>query len=217
VEFVSNVYLVGHKKVIQCNIRDITDRKEAEKALHNSEIRYRRLFEAAQDGILILDSDTGQITDANPFLLEMLDYSYSEVIGKKLWEIGVCKDTSLSEANFAELQSKEYIRYENLPLETKKGKQKQVEFVSNVYLVDGKKAIQCNIRDITERKLLEEEIRQMQKLEGLGTLAGGIAHDFNNILGIILAYITNIKRFKDDVKKLDIATDTIMKTVSMNL
>jgi PAS domain S-box-containing protein len=158
VEFISNVYLVDLKKVIQCNIRNITKRKEAEKALSESEERYRRLFEAAQDGILILDADTGQITDINPFLQEMLGYSQAEVIGKTLWEIGVFKDISISQSNFAELQSKEYIRYEDIPLETKDGKQKQVEFVSNVYLVDGKKTIQCNIRDITERKHAEEDI-----------------------------------------------------------
>jgi PAS domain S-box-containing protein len=158
VEFISNVYLVDLKKVIQCNIRNITKRKEAERALKESEIRYRRLFEAAQDGILILDADTGQITDVNPFLQKMLGYSHSEIISKTLWEIGLFKDIFANLAKFVELQSKEYMRYEDLPLETKEGNKKQVEFVSNVYFVDGKKVIQCNIRDITERKRVEEDM-----------------------------------------------------------
>ena len=158
VEFISNVYLVDLKKVIQCKIRNITKRKEAERALKESEIRYRRLFEAAQDGILILDADTGQITDVNPFLQKMLGYSHSEIISKTLWEIGLFKDIFANLAKFVELQSKEYMRYEDLPLETKEGNKKQVEFVSNVYFVDGKKVIQCNIRDITERKRVEEDM-----------------------------------------------------------
>ena len=69
------------------------------------------------------------------------------------------------------------------------------------------------VLDITERKQIEDQLRQMQKLEGLGTLAGGIAHDFNNILGIILAYVTGINRFKNDEKKLNLASDTIAKAV----
>ena len=124
-----------------------------EEALKISETRYRRLFETAQDGILILDAETGQISDVNPFLVEMLGYSHEDVLGKKLWEIGAFKDIEASKAAFSELQSKGYVRYNDLPLETKDGRSMAVEFVSNVYLVDHHKVIQCNIRDITERKI----------------------------------------------------------------
>ncbi|MEX1139741.1 MAG: PAS domain S-box protein [Bacteroidota bacterium] len=151
VEFVSNVYLVKGKKVIQCNIRDITDRKHAEGAFLESEERYRRLFETAQDGILLLNAETGAITDANPYILKMLGYQADEMLGKKLWEIGAFHDAAANKAGFKELQQKEYIRYEDLPLQTKDGRSRQVEFVSNVYLVKKKKVIQCNIRDITAR------------------------------------------------------------------
>jgi diguanylate cyclase (GGDEF)-like protein/PAS domain S-box-containing protein len=128
--------------------------------LVNSEARYRRLFEAAKDGILILDANTGMITDVNPFLEHMLGYQHSELLGKALWEIGPFKDVVASRDSFRQLQVKEYVRYENLPLETKDHERKQVEFVSNVYLVDGMKVIQCNIRDITERKMTEERVRK---------------------------------------------------------
>ncbi len=142
------------------SVGDPTGRKQSEKAVASSELRYRRLFETAKDGILILDALTGQITDANPFLQAMLGYPLSELLGKMLWEIGPFKDVCASKAAFRQLQEKEYVRYENLPLETKEHERKQVEFVSNVYLVDGVKVIQCNIRDITERKQAEDRTRK---------------------------------------------------------
>ena len=141
-------------------LEDITDRKQSEEALKISETRYRRLFESAQDGILILDAETGQISDVNPFLVEMLGYSHEEFLGKKLWEIGPFKNREASKAAFLELQGKGYVRYKDLPLETKEGRLIAVEFVSNVYLVNHHKVIQCNIRDITERKLIAEALQQ---------------------------------------------------------
>ena len=137
---------------------DITERKRIEDALKVSEVRYRRLFETAKDGILILDADTGRITDANPFLQDLLGYSHAELLGKMLWEIGPFRDIAASRGAFRKLQRKEYIRYENLPLETKGRRHRQVEFVSNVYRVNGTKVIQCNIRDITARHQVEEAL-----------------------------------------------------------
>ncbi|VVB92210.1 Methyl sulfide methyltransferase-associated sensor [uncultured archaeon] len=144
-------------------MRDITERKRAEEALQESEIRYRRLFEAAHDGILILDIDTGQITDVNPFMIDILGYSHEEFLGKKLWEIGLSKDIETSKAAFFELQTKGYVRYEDLPLETKDGRSIDFEIVSNVYLVNHEKVIQCNIRDITERKQVEKELKKYRE------------------------------------------------------
>jgi len=141
-------------------LEDITDQKQSEEALIDSETRYRRLFEAAQDGILILDAETGQISDVNPFLAEMLGYSHDDFLGKKLWEIGPFKNIKASKATFLELQSKGYVRYSNLPLETKDGRPIAVEFVSNVYLVNHRRVIQCNIRDITERKRIAESLQK---------------------------------------------------------
>jgi PAS domain S-box-containing protein/putative nucleotidyltransferase with HDIG domain len=126
--------------------------KKTQKSLEASELRYRRLFEAAQDGILILDAKTGMIEDVNPFLITMLGYSREEFVEKKLWEVGAFQDIKASKEAFEILQDREYIRYENLPLKTKDGRLIQVEFVSNVYLAGTEKVIQCNIRDITEHK-----------------------------------------------------------------
>jgi PAS domain S-box-containing protein/putative nucleotidyltransferase with HDIG domain len=143
---------------------EMAERIRAEKDLKVSEVRYRRLFEAAQDGILILETETGKIIDVNPFLIEMLGYSREEFIGKKLWEIGLLKDIVASREAFRQLQERKYMRYEHLPLKVKNGKHRAVEFVSNVYRVDGREVIQCNIRDITERKQAEEALKKSAQL-----------------------------------------------------
>jgi PAS domain S-box-containing protein len=137
--------------------------KNSLQALQASEIRYRRLFETAQDGILILNAETGEIDDVNPYMIDMLHYSREEFLGKKLWEVSPFKDTVLNRAAFDELQDKGYIRYKDLPLETKEGKPIAVEFVSNVYKANGNKVIQCNIRNITERKQAEEALRKSER------------------------------------------------------
>ena len=133
-------------------IEDITVRRHAEHLLHASELRYRRLFETAKDGILILDADTAEIVDVNPFMCELLGLAHAQVLGRKLWDIGPFKDVAASRAGFRELQTRQYIRYDNLPLETAKGDKIAVEFVSNVYQVNERKVIQCNVRDVTDRK-----------------------------------------------------------------
>jgi len=131
-------------------------------SLRNSELRYRRLFEAAQDGILILDAETGSISDVNPYLIQMLGYSREEFVAKKLWEVGAFRDVEASRSSFLALQQDQFIRYDDLPLRTKSGRLIQVEFVSNVYLVGSEKVIQCNIRDISDRKRAEAALRAKQ-------------------------------------------------------
>jgi diguanylate cyclase (GGDEF)-like protein/PAS domain S-box-containing protein len=132
--------------------------------IRTSELRYRRLFEAAQDGILILDAETGAITDVNPFLIKLLGYSREEFIETKLWDVGAFRDIEASREAFEILQKNEYIRYEHLPLRAKNGRLVDVEFVSNVYLAGGEKVIQCNIRDITERKRAQDALLRNQAL-----------------------------------------------------
>jgi two-component system sensor histidine kinase/response regulator len=192
-----NIYLEGihskyeHKCLL--TIIDITDQMKAAKQVQNSEIRYRRLFETAKDGILILDADNGQIVEANPFIIEMLEYSREELLGKALWEIGVFRKIAQSKDAFIELQNKEYIRFEDMPLETKNGKSINVEFVSNVYLVDQTKVIQCNIRDITKRRYAEIKLKESEaRLRELNATKDKffsiIAHDLKNPFMAILGF-----------------------------
>ncbi len=170
---------------------DLDDRHRADDVLNISELRYRRLFESARDGILILDADTAKITDANPFIAELLGYTHAELVGKELWEIGLFKDVEESKAAVRKLQATHYIRYEDLPLETKAGRRSEVEFVSNVYREGQRQVIQCNIRDITERQRRGNELRQRaadlsesdrHKNEFLAMLA----HELRNPLAPIL-------------------------------
>jgi len=213
VEFVSNVYMVNDRKVIQCNIRNITTRKRVEAALNATETRYRRLFETAQDGILILDAGTGQIVEVNPFLIDMLGFSREQFLGKKLWEVGLFRDIAANKENFEELQRKEYIRYENLPLETADGRTIAVEFVSNVYMVNDKKVIQCDIRDITERKKMSEQIEA--SLAEKVMLVKEVHHRVKNNLQIIVSLFNMQIRKTTDPQTIEALKDSQNRVRSM--
>jgi two-component system, cell cycle sensor histidine kinase and response regulator CckA len=141
----------------QANTRTEQAEARSVEAIRASELRYRRLFETAQDGILILDAETGQVVDANPFMKDLLGYSQEEFLGRKLWEIGPFKGAAASKIAFAELQHTDCIHYEGLSLETKDGRRVEVEFISNAFVAEQRRLIQCNIRDITERKRAEAE------------------------------------------------------------
>jgi PAS domain S-box-containing protein len=145
-------------------IRDISDRKGAEEKLRISEIRYRRLFEAAHDGVLLVDPLTAKIVDANPFMTELLGYTHEELVGKELFEIGLLGDQAASQDMVAKLSRNHDVRYENLPLETVSGLHRDVEVVANLYDEGGHSIIQCNIRDITARKLAEATLLQNTNL-----------------------------------------------------
>jgi PAS domain S-box-containing protein len=181
------------RRIAFVTITDITKRKHAEAALQTSEIRYRRLFESAKDGILILGADSGQIVDVNPYLIEMLGFSKEEFLGKELWQIGLFKDVAASRLAFAELQQRGYIRYENLPLETRDGLVRPVEFVSNSYLMGERRVIQCNVRDITERKRWEQTLQAKNIELGNANLAkdrflASMSHELRTPLNAIIGF-----------------------------
>ena len=137
--------------------------KKANEAMTISETRYRRLFESSKDGIVILDAVSGKITDVNPLMTEMLGYTREQFIEKAIWEIGFLKDIVANKEKYLELQQKEFVRYDDLPLETSEGKTINVEFISNVYSVNDLKVVQCQIRDITLRKQAEEILRKSRE------------------------------------------------------
>jgi PAS domain S-box-containing protein len=132
--------------------------RRSEQAIHDSELSYRRLFEAAKDGILILDADTGRISDVNPFLIELLGFSRDELVGARIWELGSFRDIASNKAKFEQLRRQGHVLYENLPLERRDGRNIAVEFVSAVYQAGDRNVIQCNVRDTTKRKGTAEKI-----------------------------------------------------------
>lgn len=166
------------------------DEKEIiQQKLEISELKFRRLFETAQDGIVLIDPVTEKIIDANPYLLRLIGYSLEEAIGKELWEIGFSKDIVATKEIIKELQAKKTVRYEDLPLKSKGGDIREVEFVSNLYLLGSFGMIQCNIRDITERKLAENKAKIY--LEGIERL--------NNLM---VGREVKMVELKEEIKKL---------------
>jgi len=151
------------------------------------EKRYRRLFESAKDGILILNADNGMIVDVNPYLIKMLGYTKEQFLKKNIWDISAFKNIDYSKHLYKELQDKEYVRYEDLPLETSGGNQIHVEFVSNVYLVDNERVIQCNIRDITERVRYEKTLTD--NIDEKEALLNEIQHRTKNSFSMITSLI----------------------------
>ena len=144
-------------------VTDITEHKRAEDLVRVSEIRYRRLFETAHDGLLLLDPRTRKITNANPFMTKLLGYPHDQLVGKELFEIGLLKDETASQGMFLKLTKSHQVRYEDLPLESKAGRHQEVEVVANLYMENGHSVIQCNIRDITARKLAETALQASEE------------------------------------------------------
>jgi len=179
-------------ELILLAIEDITERTLAKQAQKDSEVRFRRLFESAKDGVLILDAATGKITDANPFMCGLTGMEVGEIVGKELHEIGMFKDAEENKAAYRELQRTGYLRHEHLPLQNRRGERVEVEFVANVYKEGDRLVAQCNVRDISERILLQRQV--VQQADALAAQARAkdeflamLSHELRNPLAPIRA------------------------------
>ncbi len=176
---------MGKERIILLAIEDITERRRREDLLTESEYRFRHIFETASDGTVLLETNGGHIIQANKAVEKMLGYSEADYIGNKLPDIGVSLGMNDDFPTIMrDLDKTGILNYENVPVKTKAGQ----DIYTDLYLVDRANFIQCNIRDVSERKKLQAQLLQSQKMEAVGTLAGGIAHDFNNILNVIMGY-----------------------------
>jgi PAS domain S-box-containing protein len=190
-----------------------------ENELHVFEKRYQRLFESAKDGILILNAESGKIIDVNPFLIKMLGYSKEQFLEKNIWDISAFKNIDYSKQLYKKLQDKEYVRYDDLPLETTDGNTVHVEFVSNVYLVDGEKVIQCNIRDIADRIQYEKTLTD--NIDEKEALLREIQHRTKNSFSLITSLIhlrsgqTNSEETKNTLEELVLRVRSISDLYSL--
>lgn len=156
-------------------------------SLEESEAHYRRLFETAQDGVITLNAETGNITDVNQFLINLMGYSREELLGKNLWEICLPQDIVASKAAFEKLQQTGYVRYENLPLAAKDGRSLEVEFVCNTYLVGSERVIQCNVRDVSERKRADHLKNDFLSIA---------SHEIRNPLAVLMMGVDNLEAIR---------------------
>jgi len=171
-----------------------------DKKLKESEIRYRRLFETGKDGILILDFETGNIMEANPFIVNIIDIPLTSIIGKKLWEIGLFSNKEESEQAFIELKTNGYIRFEDMPIKRRNGSKVEVEFISNVYLENENKVIQCNIRDITKRKIAENAlIKSEQNLKEQNANYSNLNKEYTVLNKELSQSINHIQHINNDL------------------
>ncbi len=200
-------------------VRDISEKKNAISVIQQSELKFRKLFETAQDGILILDAKTGKIEDSNPYIEKITGYTKKDLLGLHLWEISPFKNETANKRKFLKLQKTEYVRYENLPLETKSGVKAYVEFVSNVYIDGHKSVIQCNIRDITARKATEDRLKENESQlqatlnstnDGILTIhKNGKILNFNKRFQTLWKIPEKIIQTKDDGELLNFVLDQL--------
>lgn len=203
----------GEVTVVVVVITEITERKLAELALIQSESRYRALFEYAPDGIVIADPN-GIYLDANQSLCEMLGYTRDELVGRNGADIVTERETSRIEGALHEIKTTSEHRRE-WEFRRKNGTSFSAEVIATK-MPDGN--LLAMIRDITERRKLEQQFLRAQRMESIGTLAGGIAHDLNNVLGPILMSLSLLKlSFKDEASQrlLGIVSDSAQRGADM--
>jgi diguanylate cyclase (GGDEF)-like protein/PAS domain S-box-containing protein len=141
------------------------ERQRRDRALKASEIRYRRLFETAPYGIVVLDAETGVVVDVNPAGCKLLGYDPQDIVDHPLWSIPAFKNAAATKSQFRDVILQAHVRYDDLPLEMSDGGIKHIELTSTLFLADNKPFVQCVIHDITDRvkQAHEDGLRQEQE------------------------------------------------------
>jgi two-component system CheB/CheR fusion protein len=181
-------YRTGDNKIdgAVMTLFDVTERKQS------AEIRYRRLFESAKDGIVILDNATGEILDVNPFVLNFFGFDRGELMGHRFWETPLFLGSTMQ--SLSHLQDGESVQ-KSTGLRNKKGEAVETDIIANAYTEGTKLVVQMNIRDANARLRAQQELRkdeqatrQAEKLDAVGRLAASMAHDFSNMITTVIGY-----------------------------
>lgn len=205
VEISTNGAICSGQKLIFCVCRDITDRKQAEAALHKSEEKYRQVVENATEAIFVAQDDKIKFT--NQRTAKIMGYAQEEILSAPFSQFIYPDDRQLVNKRYTEhLKGLENADSYDFRVVCKSGEIKWVQVNAISIEWEGRRATLNFGSDITERKQLERERQRIDKLESVGTLAGGIAHDFNNILTGILGNISlaimKAQAHNDDINEI---------------
>ena len=199
---------LGSEKLALLAIEDVTDRRRAERQLQVSEAQFRGVFESASEASLVLDAETGEILDANPYLLDFLEIPRRRFVGRKLWELPFVSGADNLKLHIAGGESGRPPG--DIALRGRNGKTLLMEGMQKAVPGEGRRLV---LTDVSQRRRLEQELRHVQKMHSIGRLAGGMAHDFNNILNIISAYAESLRHGVDPARAAD-AGAAIAKSVA---
>jgi PAS domain S-box-containing protein len=199
---------------IQGIFRDITERKRSESALKQSEERFSRVFEASPIGIAISTLEGGRLLDANDSFLNMLGYKRIEVIGHVDLKLGFWESSEARAHIVLQMKQRHSVRDYQCKLRTQPGGIRDALISADLIEVNAEPCLLLMIHDITERLNLEAQLRQAQKMDGIGQLAAGVAHDFNNILTIIQGHANLLRTsdgmpagIRESVEQVSVAAD----------
>jgi len=184
---------VPEHALILLGIEDVTQRRADEHQLRDSEKRYRRLFESTEDGILLLDIATGEVMDANPYVLRLTGFNLDDLRGRQLWEIGLFENVHDAKATQEQLKERGHLRYDHLPIRHRNGATTDAEFVCTVYHEGDRKVAQCNVRDISMRtRLAAADVRaeiMAQEARRKDEFLAMLSHELRNPLAPIRAAV----------------------------